>query len=258
MNLRFADKLVFGLLFSAAFLLLISLLFFNFGEAVAFYVLTTIMLFSASGVVLVRDVIRSAFLLALCFLCLGGLYVVLNASFLAAAQILIYAGAVAILFVFGIMLTRRSEKEMPSDDVVDTKLIALLFGCLGVMVILNVAVLIKSQAMLYAGLAVLVMVAFPAFMTWQRQGEQLSSRFDFKMTTLIFVGLGVLALLIRGLWTAEWNLADVPASADTNTVAAIGQQFFGAYLLPFEIASILLLMALMGAIVIAKKEPHHE
>lgn len=194
MNLRFADKLVFGLLFIAAFLLLISLLLFNYGEALAFYVLTITMLISAFFMVYVRDVIRSAFLLALTFLCLGGLYVVLNASFLAAAQILIYAGAVAILFVFGVMLTRKGGVNLPQHSI------------------------------------------------------------DFKSLTAIFAFVGIGGLLIKGLWNGTWSLATSPSSADLNTVSKIGMQFFGPYLLPFEIASVILLMALMGAIVIARKE----
>lgn len=197
MTLRFADKVVFGLLFVAAFLLLLSILLFNQGEILAFYLLSVTMLASAVGMVVIRDVIRSAFLLALCFLSMGGLYVTLNASFLAAAQILIYAGAVAILFVFGIMLTRKAGADFPEHSS------------------------------------------------------------EFKSLSFIFVTFGLLFLLARGLWAGNWKLAGSPSQADLNTVTEIGKQFFGAYLLPFEIASVILLMALIGAIVIARKEPSH-
>lgn len=197
MTLRFADKVVFGLLFAAAFLLLVSLVLFSQGATLAFYLLALTMCASAVGMVLIRDVIRSAFLLALCFLCMGGLYVTLNASFLAAAQILIYAGAVAILFVFGIMLTRKAGADFP---------------------------------------------------------EHTS---EFKSLSFIFISFGLFFLLARGLWSGSWKLAATPATAEIDTVAAIGKQFFGAYLLPFEIASVILLMALLGAIVIARKEPNH-
>jgi len=197
MTLRFADKVVFGLLFTAAFLLLVSLLLFNQGGLLAFYLLSSTMIASALGMVLIRDVIRSAFLLALSFLCLGGLYVTLNAGFLAAAQILIYAGAVAILFVFGIMLTRKGGADFPEHSS------------------------------------------------------------EFRYLAGIFITFGLLFLLVRGLWSGSWKLSATPASADTNTVATIGKLFFGPYLLPFEIASVILLMALIGAIVIARKEPSH-
>lgn len=199
MNLRFADKLVFGLLFIAAFLLLISLLFFNYGEALAFYVLSLTMLVSAFLMVSLRDVIRSAFLMALTFISLGGLYVILNAGFLAAAQILIYAGAVAILFVFGVMLTRKGGVAIPEHSV------------------------------------------------------------DFRSMAAIFTFVGLGGLFVKGLWSGSWNLASAPSSADLNTVSEIGRQFFGPYIVPFELASVILLMALIGAIVIARKEedPNH-
>ncbi|MGV3526036.1 MAG: NADH-quinone oxidoreductase subunit J [Candidatus Sericytochromatia bacterium] len=197
MTLRYADKLVFGLLFVAGFLLLTSLVLFSHGAALAFYLLAGTMLASAVGMVVVRDIIRSAFLLALCFVCMGGLYVTLNAGFLAAAQILIYAGAVAILFVFGVMLTRKGGRELP---------------------------------------------------------EHAS---EFKYLAFIFSTFGLFFLLARGLWSGKWNLATTPSQADLNTVSQIGQQFFGPYLLPFEVASVILLMALIGAIVIARKEEEH-
>jgi len=194
MTLRFADKLVFGLLFSAAFLLLISILLFNHGETVAFYVLSITMISAAMGMVVVRDIIRSAFLLALTFLCMGGLYVVLNATFLAAAQILIYAGAVAILFVFGVMLTHQGGVDLPEHT------------------------------------------------------------FEFKLMTLIFVVCGLLLLLVRAVWGGMWRLGADPMPVENN-ISKIGELFFSTYLLPFEIASVILLMALMGAILIARKEP---
>lgn len=197
MTLRFADKVVFGLLFAAAFLLLVSIVLFNQGSVLAFYLLSLTMVASAVGMVLIRDVIRSAFLLALTFLCMGGLYVTLNASFLAAAQILIYAGAVAILFVFGIMLTRNAGADFPEHSS------------------------------------------------------------EFKSLSFIFITFGLFLLLARGLWSGVWKMAGTPSQADLNTVAEIGRQFFGPYLIPFEIASLILLMALIGSIVIARKEPSH-
>ncbi len=197
MTLRFADKVVFGLLFAAAFLLFISVLLFNQGATLAFYILSFTMVASAAGMVIVRDVIRSAFLLALTFLCMGGLYITLNASFLAAAQILIYAGAVAILFVFGIMLTRNAGADFPEHSS------------------------------------------------------------EFKSLSFIFITFGLFLLLARGLWSGVWKLSGTPSQADLNTVAEIGRQFFGPYLIPFEIASLVLLMALLGSIVIARKEANH-
>jgi len=197
MTFRFADKVVFGLLFAAGFLLLAALALFAFGSAFAFYLLSLVMLLSAIGVVLVRDVIRSAFLLALSFVCLAGLYVTLKADFLAAAQILIYAGAVSILFVFGIMLLRKGGENFP----------------------------------------------------------EYSS--DFKGLAAIFVFLGFFVLAVQAVFKGHWQLEGGTTTPDINTVTQIGQLFFSQYIIPFEIASVILLMALIGAIVIARKEEVH-
>lgn len=194
MTFRFVDKVVFGLLFAAGFLLLVSLVLFNFGASLAFYLLSGTMLISAAGVVLVRDVIRSVFLLALCFICVGGLYVTLQADFLAAAQILIYAGAVSILFVFGIMLIRKGGETFPQYSA------------------------------------------------------------DFKSLAAIFVFLGFLVLVGQAIFRGQWKLEGSTTSEEINTVARIGELFFQQYIIPFEIASVVLLMALMGAIVIARKD----
>jgi NAD(P)H-quinone oxidoreductase subunit 6 len=193
MTLRFADKLVFGLIFAAGLLLLSGLVFFNYGSVLAFYLLATTMIVSASGVILVRDIIRSAFLLALSFLCMGGLYVILHADFLAAAQILIYAGAVSILFVFGIMLTRKGGKDFPDYS------------------------------------------------------------FDFKSLSFVFV-LCIFVFLGQTNFRGQWHIEGSTTPAELNTAARIGELFFSQYIIPFEIASVILLMALVGAVVIARKE----
>lgn len=196
MTAKLSDKLVFALLLAAGILLVTSLALFQYGQAIAFYLLATIMVVSAVGVLTLKDIIKSAFLLALTFMSVGGLFVLLHADFLAAAQILIYAGAVVILMVFGVMLTQRSQDR-----------------------------------------------------------ENVHS-LDYHLATLAFVGLGLLVLLLRAVANAQWNLATGGATTlpTINTVAVIGKQFFNPYILPFEIASVILLMALIGAIVIAKKE----
>jgi NADH-quinone oxidoreductase subunit J len=72
----------------------------------AFYVLAAITLLAAAGVVFNRNLVHSALLLALTFIGVAGLYVLLQADFLAAVQILVYSGAVAVIIVIGVMLTR--------------------------------------------------------------------------------------------------------------------------------------------------------
>jgi len=74
---------------------------------IAFWILALIMVGAALAVVLLRDVFRAALLLILCFFTIAGIYITLNADFLAAVQVLIYAGAIGILLIFAIMLTRN-------------------------------------------------------------------------------------------------------------------------------------------------------
>ena len=75
-------------------------------EQIVFWTLAAVAIGGALGVVLVRDLFRAALLLAAVFVAVGGFYVMMNAEFLAVVQILIYVGAIAVLFIFGIMLTR--------------------------------------------------------------------------------------------------------------------------------------------------------
>ncbi|MXZ92218.1 MAG: hypothetical protein F4W95_01275 [Chloroflexi bacterium] len=79
-------------------------------EQIVFWALAAVAIGGALGVVLVRDLFRAALLLATVFVAVGGFYVMMNAEFLAVVQILIYVGAIAVLFIFGIMLTRDVQR----------------------------------------------------------------------------------------------------------------------------------------------------
>ena len=82
---------------------------------IAFYSMSAVMVVSALGVVLMRDLFRAALFLVLSFLVVAGIFVLLNAEFLAVAQVLIYAGAISILIIFAIMLTRNVHEGNPSN-----------------------------------------------------------------------------------------------------------------------------------------------
>lgn len=79
-------------------------------QEIAFWALSAAGVGGALGVVLVRDVFRAALLLVLVFMTVAGLFVLMSAEFLAVVQLLIYVGAVAILIVFAIMLTREVQQ----------------------------------------------------------------------------------------------------------------------------------------------------
>ena len=159
---------------------------------VSFFVLTAGTIAAALGVVLVPNLVYAAFLLGGVFASVAGLYVLLNADFLAAAQVLIYVGAVNVLILFAIMLVNRRE-------------------------------------------------AFPPVSRRWWRGS---------VAGLVSAGLfGLLATVVLG---TSWSLAD--AAPIPYPVIEIGKHFFSDYLLPFELASILLLMAMVGAIVLARRD----
>lgn len=162
-------------------------------QLVSFVILGAMMLGSALGVVLLSNIVYSAFLLGGVFVGISGMYVLLNAGFVAAAQILIYVGAVNVLILFGIMLVNKRQAFTPVRN------------------------------------------------AWLGQA----------ITAVVCVGL--FALLGTTVLTTPWGGASgVPAGDES--IVLIGKHFFSDFLLPFEVASLLLLMALIGAIVLARRE----
>jgi NAD(P)H-quinone oxidoreductase subunit 6 len=162
-------------------------------QIVSFGLLAVMMLSAAFGVVLLNNVVYSAFLLGGVFISMAGLYLLLNADFVAAAQILIYVGAVNVLILFAIMLVNKRQD----------------------------------------------FVAVPKI--WIRQAA----------TALVC--LGIFVLLGTMVVTTPWAISTAVPAGDSSIVR-IGLHFFSDFLLPFELASVLLLMALVGAIVLARRE----
>ena len=86
------------------------------GEAVAFWILGSLAVIGALGMVLARNAVHSALWLVVTMLCLGFLYVVNAAPFLGAVQIIVYTGAIMMLFLFVLMLVGRDA----SDSLIET------------------------------------------------------------------------------------------------------------------------------------------
>lgn len=80
---------------------------------IVFWILSAVSVGAALAVILFRDIFRAALFLVLCFLAVAGIYITLNADFLAAVQVLIYIGAIAVLLIFAIMLTRDTLQGNP-------------------------------------------------------------------------------------------------------------------------------------------------
>ncbi len=97
------------------------------GLDIAFWALAVVSVGAALAVVLMRDIFRAALFLVLCFFTVAGIYITLSADFLAGAQVLIYVGAIGVLIIFAIMLTRESRRGSPSGRL---RLPALLIGLL--------------------------------------------------------------------------------------------------------------------------------
>ncbi len=158
-------------------------------EQIIFFIFTLIVLGGGIGIVATKNLYYSALFLSLTLSGMAGYFVLLNAGFLAAVQVVVYVGAIAILILFAIMLSRRM---MTADE---------------------------PQTNRQTWLAAIV-------------------------SPLLFVALLVMVLQIN------WPLST--AAPTDNAVLLLGMSFLGSYVIPFEVISVLLLVALVGAIILAR------
>ena len=103
------------------------------GLIIAFWILAIVGVVAALGVVLLKNVFRAALSLVLCFLAVAGLYVTLSADFLAAVQILVYVGAISVLIILAIMMTRDVQRGSPFNKMAIPAFI-IVAAFLGVMI----------------------------------------------------------------------------------------------------------------------------
>jgi len=85
------------------------------GTAIAFWILAVVVVVAALGVIVQKNVFRVALALIVCLVAVAGLYVLLSADFLAAAQILIYVGAISVVIILAIMLTQQFAHGSPPN-----------------------------------------------------------------------------------------------------------------------------------------------
>ena len=163
-------------------------------QLICFSILSLIIIIGSLGVVLLESIVYSAFLLGGVFMSVAGLYLLLNASFVAAAQVLVYVGAINVLILFAIMLVNKKEDLKPIKY-------------------LNSRRLISST-----------------------------------------ICITLLSLLVRVDLSNTWIIADPKLSIGEESTIRLGEHLFSDYLLPFEVASVLLLMAMIGAIVLARRD----
>lgn len=161
------------------------------GLTIAFWILAVVAVVAALSVVLLRDVFRAALALILCFLTVAGIYVTLHADFLAAVQILVYVGAISVLIILSIMLTREVQQGSPSSRLrIPAFIVAILF--------------------------------------------------------LVVVGFALI--------NTPWQISAAPPLEPTTPFLAGRLLGEGGFILPVEIAAVLLLSAILGAIVLVREK----
>lgn len=158
-----------------------------------FYFLSIVTIYSALMVLLSRKPIHSVLYLILAFFTIAGHYILLNAQFLAVVHIIVYAGAIMVLFLFTVMLLNLNKEEQSLKSW-----------------------WIKASAICSGGLLILVMIG-------------------------VFRGYDI-------------EVSQNPAMTQIGLVKNLGKILFNDYLIPFELSSILFLTAMVGAVMLGKKE----
>ena len=160
-----------------------------------FYLFAAISVISALVVVSARNPINSVIALIVCFLSIAGHYILLNAQFLAMVHVIVYTGAIMVLFLFVIMLLNLNKATEPMKSLA-TRIAAVTAG------------------------------------------------------GLFFITLA--AAIRNGIQVQPANEFD----AGVGLVRSVGHVLFTEFLLPFEVSSVLFLSAIIGVVMLAKKEKH--
>jgi NADH-quinone oxidoreductase subunit J len=161
---------------------------------ILFWLLSVMALFGAMMVITSRNPVYSVLWLILTFFAISGHYILLNAQFLAIVNIIVYAGAIMVLFLFVIMLMNLNKSGEPQ----------------------------KNRWLKFAG---------------------------------AIAGGSLLLILVAALKDTEvQNQSALVNQGDIGLIKKLGRELFSTYVVPFEISSILFLSAMVGAVVIGKKE----
>ncbi len=167
------------------------------GSFAAFFILSLLTIGGAVFMISFTRVVHMVISLGITFLSIAGLFVLLEAEFVAVSQILVYSGAISILMLFGIMLTKHDASDEGTGR------------------------------------------------SWKN------------IFSLIFVA-ALFVIMFLGIQSVEWPGATEAAETNVSNVKMIGLEVFTNFVIPFELVSVLLLVALVGAIIMAKKEGDNE
>lgn len=163
----------------------------SLSQQITFYALAFFIIVPAVMVTRLRNIFYAGLCLIVCFMGVAGIYLLLNAEFLAAVQVLIYSGAISILILFAIMMTHHLYSKS----------------------------IVVSNEQKYAALVLVVL-----------------------LVSMIMVILSV----------TTWNIST--EKQPSNVLQMVGSLLMKDYVLPFEVVSVLLLVSLVGAVIIARKE----
>jgi NADH:ubiquinone oxidoreductase subunit 6 (subunit J) len=182
---------------------------------VLFVAIAVVGLAAALGTILARNLVRAALYLIGFFFTVACLFVLLEAEFLAALQVLVYIGAVAILLMFGIMLTRNIQGDDPNSALSVWKLPGLL-----------------------AGLLVFVVLAYGISTQRPIANQKSWATMDTRPP----------------IAPASEDAVSDRSAAVANMAKVVGRELMTRYMIAFEVAGLLLTAALVGAIAIAHRE----
>ena len=190
-------------------------------QDIVFWILSVMAIGGALGVVLVPDLFRAALLLIMVFIAVAGFFILLSAEFLAVVQVLIYVGAIAILIIFAIMLTRDVQRG-------------------------NLPNRLQIPAVVFAVLLLSALVAVVVDTKWEFLPADQQERVELVQTSAVSTLTGEV-LTDEGITTPE-DQAEVQQ-------AGLADLLISDYVLPFEAVSVLLLAALIGALVLVRPSP---
>ena len=189
-----------------------------FFQDIVFWLLSVMAVGAALGVVLVRDLFRAALLLVVVFVAVAGYFVLLSAEFLAVVQVLIYAGAISVLIIFAVMLTRDVQQG-------------------------NLPNRLQIPSVVFAALLLAALVTVALDTQWEFIPESGQNSVDLVQTGAV-VSLSSERLEESGIATAE--------EQEEVQQAGLADLLIGKFVLPFEAVSVLLLAALIGALALVR------
>ena len=193
-------------------------------QDVVFWMLSVMAIGGALGVVLVPDLFRAALLLIVVFIAVAGFFVLLNAEFLAVVQVLIYVGAIAILIIFAVMLTRDVQRG-------------------------NLPNRLQIPAVVFSALLLAALVTVAVDTKWEFLPADQQARVELVQTNSVTT--------LTGEVLTEEGITGAEEQAEVQE-AGLADLLITDYVLPFEAVSVLLLAALIGALVLVRPSPGTE